>query len=77
MINLDIKRMREKDEAHDYIKRMLGFPEYYGTKDDKAFVGWRILKDPPSTDGFIRLTFWIDRRTKRIVHSGTEIHEDR
>ncbi len=44
---------------------------------DKAFVGWRILKDPPSTDGFIRLTFWIDRRTKRIVHSGTEIHEDR
>ena len=47
------------------------------TVDDKAFVGWRILKDPPSTDGFIRLTFWIDRRTKRIVHSGTEIHEDR
>lgn len=44
---------------------------------DKAFVGWRILQDPPSTDGFIRLTFWIDRRTKRIVHSGMEVHEDR
>ena len=37
MINLDIKRMREKDEAHDYIKRMLGFPEYYGKNLDALY----------------------------------------
>lgn len=44
---------------------------------DKAFVAWRLMDDPPSADGFLRLTYWVDRRTKRIVHSGTEVHEDR
>lgn len=44
---------------------------------DKAFVAWRLMDNPPSADGFLRLTYWVDRRTKRIVHSGTEVHEDR
>ena len=47
------------------------------TAGDKAFVAWRLMDDPPSADGFLRLTYWVDRRTKRIVHSGTEVHEDR
>lgn len=62
----------------DRLCRLIGFRldeiRYVG---DKVFVGWRLIEDPPSEDSFLRLTYWVDRRTKQVVHSGTEIHENR
>ena len=37
MINLDVNRMREKEEAHAYVKAMLGFPAYYGNNLDALY----------------------------------------
>lgn len=45
---------------------------------DKAFISWRLVESPPpDEEGFIRLEFWVDVRTEKIVYEGTEINEDR
>lgn len=45
---------------------------------DKAFVSWRLVESPPpEEEGFIRLNFWVDVRTEKIIYEGTEINEDR
>lgn len=37
MTVLDASRMREKETAHDYLKQMLSFPEYYGNNLDALY----------------------------------------
>ena len=44
---------------------------------DKAFVAWRIIETSSEDDSFIRIVFWVDVRTKKIVQRLREIHEDR
>lgn len=36
-IYLDIRRLNERTEAHEYLKEQLGFPEYYGRNLDALF----------------------------------------
>ena len=37
MIRLNVKKMKEKHEAHAYLRRRLGFPEYYGCNLDALY----------------------------------------
>lgn len=36
-IILDARRMEDKKEAHEYLKQMLEFPEYYGNNLDALY----------------------------------------
>jgi len=44
-IILDAKRLSQKEEAHAYLKQMLGFPDYYGNNLDALFDCLTELKD--------------------------------
>ena len=45
---------------------------------DKAVVAWLLVESPPSEDpGCIRPFYWVDVRTRKIVHWGYERWEDR
>ena len=45
---------------------------------DKAVVAWLLVESSPSEDpGCIRPIYWVDVRTRKIVHWGYERWEDR
>lgn len=37
IVILDAKKLAVKSEAHDYLKRMLGFPDWYGKNLDALY----------------------------------------